>query len=113
MLFNSVEFCIFLLITFCLYWFVCNRSLKLQNLLILVASYVFYGWWSWKFLCLLIFSTGLDFFYGFGVASENKKRAKLFLWLGVLNNLSVLLFFKYFNFFSEQFATVLRGFHMQ
>ena len=67
MLFNSYEFIIFLLIVFTLYWFVFNKNLKHQNLLILISSYFFYGWWSWQFLILLALSTLLDYFYGFGV----------------------------------------------
>ena len=103
MLFNSLSFLIFLPIVFLLYWFIFKKSLKWQNLFILVSSYVFYGWWSEKFLVLLAFSTLLDYFYGFGVASPNKKRSKLFLWLGLINNLGVLGIFKYYNFFASQF----------
>jgi len=114
MLFNSFEFLIFLPIVFLLYWFVFNRSLKYQNLLILLASYVFYGWWSWKFLGLLAFSTLLDFFYGFGVASANKSKSKLFLWLGIINNLGFLAIFKYYNFFATEFlrAAGSAGIHL-
>jgi len=67
MLFNSIDFAIFLPIVFILYWFVTNKNLKLQNLLIVAASYLFYGWWDWRFLSLILFSTivdcsvGLDF----------------------------------------------------
>jgi D-alanyl-lipoteichoic acid acyltransferase DltB (MBOAT superfamily) len=73
MLFNSFEFLLFFPIVFFLYWFVFNKQVRSQNLLILVASYVFYGWWSWTFLVLLITSTILDFFYGFGVANPNQR----------------------------------------
>lgn len=113
MLFNSFEFLIFLPVVFCLYWYVFNRSLRIQNLLILVASYYFYGWWSYKFLGLLILSTLLDFAYGFGVASQNRTKAKLFLWLSVINNLGILAFFKYYNFFASelQHGLALLGVH--
>ena len=104
MLFNSLEFIVFLLIVFQLYWFVFNKSLKWQNLLVLVASYFFYGWWSWKFLGLLAFSTLLDYLFGFWVSSPNKKKAKFFLWLSIINNLGILGVFKYFDFFSLQIA---------
>jgi len=50
MLFNSIEFFLFLPLVFCLYWFVTNRNLRLQNALIVLASYVFYGAWDWRFL---------------------------------------------------------------
>lgn len=113
MLFNSYSFLVFLPIVFCLYWFVFNRRLKWQNILILLASYVFYGWWSEKFLVLLIGSTMLDYFYGFGVASSSKWRSRLFLWLSILNNLGILGLFKYYNFFAEQFqhAFAVVGIH--
>ena len=103
MLFNSFEFLLFLPIVFLLYWFVFNRKLNLQNALILIASYFFYGWWSWKFMGLLMLSTLLDYVYGFFVFDKNRKKAKLFLWLSIVNNLGVLAIFKYYNFFAEQF----------
>jgi alginate O-acetyltransferase complex protein AlgI len=108
-LFNSLEFFLFLPIVFLLYWFVFNKSLQFQNLLVLVASYFFYGWWSWKFLCLLALSTLLDYLYGFWVASPNKKKAMLFLWLSIINNLGILGIFKYYDFFAVQFS---QGFEM-
>jgi alginate O-acetyltransferase complex protein AlgI len=70
--------------------------------LILVASYFFYGWWSYKFMGLLALSTLLDYLYGFWVASENRKKAKFFLWLSLINNLGILGVFKYYNFFAIQ-----------
>jgi len=103
MLFNSFEFLLFLPVVFALYWFVFQRTLRLQNLLVLVASYFFYGWWSWQFMGLLMLSTALDFAYGFWVASPNKQKAKLFLWLSIINNLGILGVFKYYNFFATQF----------
>lgn len=109
MLFNSFQFLVFLPIVFFLYWFVFNASKKWQNLLILCASYFFYGSWSWKFMGLLFLSTVLDFIYGFSVASTNKIKAKFFLWLSVINNLGILFVFKYYNFFIEQFVTVLEA----
>jgi alginate O-acetyltransferase complex protein AlgI len=102
MLFNSFEFLLFLPVVYILYWFVFNKSLNKQNILILVASYFFYGWWSWKFLGLLALSTFIDYSFGFLVDSANKKRAKLFLILCVINNLGILAIFKYYNFFAVQ-----------
>jgi alginate O-acetyltransferase complex protein AlgI len=107
MLFNSIEFFVFLPIVFSLYWAVSNKPVSAQNLVILLASYFFYGWWSWKFLILLAISTLLDYSYGFGVASADRKRGKLFLWLSVINNLGILGIFKYYNFFAAEFQ---RGF---
>ena len=57
MLFNSIEFAIFLPIVFLLYWFVFNRNLKIQNLFVVIVSYLFYGWWDWRFLLLIAFTS--------------------------------------------------------
>ena len=103
MLFNSLEYFLFLPTVFILYWFVVKKSLRGQNMLILLASYFFYGWWSYKFLVLLFASTLLDYFYGFWVASIDRKKAKIFLWLSIINNLGILAIFKYYNFFALQF----------
>lgn len=103
MLFNSLEFIFYLPIVFLLYWFVFNKKLPIQNGLLLVASYFFYGWWSWEFMGLLMASTLLDYFYGFWVASENRKKAKFFLWLSIINNIGILAVFKYYNFFVTEF----------
>lgn len=104
MLFNSPEFLLFLVVVYAFYWWVNKGKLEVQNIILLIASYFFYGWWSYKFLGMLALSTFLDYLYGFWVASPNRKKAKLFLILGVVNNLGILAVFKYFNFFSEQFA---------
>ena len=58
MLFNSLDFAIFLPTVFLLYWFVFQKNLRAQNLLLIISSYVFYGWWDWRFLSLIIFSHG-------------------------------------------------------
>lgn len=107
MLFNTFEFLVFLPIVFMLYWFCFYKSLKWQNVLILFASYFFYGWWSWKFMGLLMLSTLLDYAYGFWVASPNRNKAKFFLWLGIINNLGILALFKYYNFFAIEFQNGL------
>jgi len=102
MLFNSIEFVIFLLVVFPTYWFILHKNLKIQNLLIVVASYVFYGWWDYRFLALIIFSTVLDFFIGTMLKKENKERnRKLLLWSSLLVNLGFLGVFKYYNFFMD------------
>jgi D-alanyl-lipoteichoic acid acyltransferase DltB (MBOAT superfamily) len=103
MLFNSFEYFLFLPAVFCLYWFIFNRSLRWQNILLLSASYFFYAWWSPKFLGLLALSTLLDYLYGFSVASPNRRKALFFLWLSIINNLGILAVFKYYNFFAVQF----------
>lgn len=113
MLFNSIEFLLFLPIVFSLYWFVFNRNLLAQNLLLLLASYFFYGWWSWRFMLLLALSTLLDYTYGFSVASVNKTKSKFYLWLSIVNNLGILAVFKYYDFFANEISEGLTmlGFH--
>lgn len=111
MLFNSIDFAIFLPIVFILYWFVVNRNLKLQNLLIVLASYVFYAWWDWRFLSLILFSTIVDYSVGLGLAKEdNKSKRKILLWLSILVNLGFLGFFKYYNFFLDNFISAFSFF---
>lgn len=106
MLFNSLDFAFFLPIVFLLYWFVVNKDLKLQNSLLVVASYVFYGWWDWRFLSLVLFSTIVDFFVGQGLKREhNKTKRKMLLLISILVNLGFLGFFKYYNFFIDNFIT--------
>ena len=102
MLFNSPEFLLFLPIVFGLYWFVTKRSLKAQNLLLLVASYVFYGWWDWRFLGLIALSTIVDFLVGIRIEeAPDKARKKRWLWVSLAVNLGILGYFKYANFFIE------------
>lgn len=104
MLFNSIDFAVFLPIVFILYWFVTNRNLTLQNVLIVGASYVFYGWWDWKFLLLIVLSTIIDYFVGIGLSKEeNKFKRKALLYTSVIVNLGFLGFFKYYNFFVDNF----------
>jgi Predicted membrane protein involved in D-alanine export len=97
-LFNSLEYLIFLPLVFIVYWLL-NKNLKLQNNFLFVASYVFYGWWDWRFLGLLMLSTIIDYSFGFLVDTPNERRRKMFMWLSVFNNLIVLCVFKYYNFF--------------
>jgi len=111
MIFNSIDFAIFLPIVFLLYWFVTNKNLKLQNLLIVVASYVFYGWWDWRFLSLIVFSTIVDYTIGQKLRNEeNQLKRKFLLWTSILVNLGFLGFFKYYNFFLDNFITAFSFF---
>jgi len=104
MLFNSIDFAIFLPLVFLLYWFGARHSLKAQNLIILISSYVFYGWWDWRFLSLIALSTIVDFLVGLGLANNKIERnRKILLWLSISLNLGLLGFFKYYNFFIENF----------
>lgn len=105
MLFNSISFLIFLPVIFILYWFVTKKNLKWQNLLLLAASYYFYACWDYRFLFLLIFSTGLDYYTGLKMdESATDQKRKWWFWLSVLINLGFLGIFKYYNFFIESFA---------
>ena len=114
MLFNSLDFAIFLPIVFLLYWFVAQKNLKLQNALIVLASYVFYGWWDWRFLSLIIFSTVVDYLIGQRLRTEDKQsKRKVLLWTSIIVNLGFLGFFKYYNFFLENFVDAFSLFGMQ
>ncbi|MFQ5427966.1 MAG: MBOAT family O-acyltransferase [Thermodesulfobacteriota bacterium] len=104
MLFNSIDFAIFLPIVFLLYWFVTKRNLRAQNLLLLICSYIFYGWWDWRFLLLIFFSSLVDFFVGIGLSRTNVRRKRILLLLAsIFVNIGFLGFFKYYNFFLENF----------
>ncbi|MCR8666355.1 MBOAT family protein [Aestuariibaculum sp. M13] len=102
MVFNSLIFTVYLPLVFILYWGFFKKSLAWQNSLLLCASYVFYGWWDWRFLSLILFSTLLD--YGIAIqlskAKEFRNR-KRYLILSLILNLSLLGFFKYYNFFVD------------
>jgi len=106
MLFNSIDFAIFLPIVFILYWFVTNKNLKLQNLLIVVSSFVFYGWWDWRFLFLMVGSASVDYVVGIFLSiQDNKQKRKILLSFSIIANLGILAFFKYFNFFADNFVS--------
>ncbi len=111
MFFNSVDFAIFLPIVFLLYWFVMHNNIKSQNLLVVVASYVFYGWWDWRFLSLIVFSTIVDYAVGLKLSSErNIKNRKILLWTSIVVNLGFLGFFKYYGFFLDNFIATFSFF---
>ena len=111
MLFNSLDFAIFLPIVFVLYWFVCQKNLKLQNFLVLVASYVFYGWWDIRFLSLIVFTTLVDYVVGRRLEVEERKgKRKMLLWISIVVNLGFLGFFKYYNFFLDNFLAAFSFF---
>ncbi len=102
MIFNSLDFAVFLPVVFLLYWLVRERGL--QNVVLLGASYVFYGWWDYRFLGLILVSTLIDYFVGKGIGrSDDPGRRKELLWLSISANLGMLGFFKYWNFFIDNF----------
>lgn len=108
MLFNSIEFLLFLPIVFLLYWFV-FRQHRLQNLLVVVASYVFYGWWDWRFLLLIVFTSACSYTSGLLLEKNEGKRGvqKCISAANIVVNLAVLGFFKYFNFFVENLDSLV------
>lgn len=104
MFFNSLDFAVFFPIVFVLYWLV-SKNLTLRNILILVSSYVFYGWWDWRFLFLIAISSLIDFFVGKKLGeTEDVKKRKMFLYLSLFVNLGFLFYFKYTNFFIDTFV---------
>ena len=112
MLFNSIQFAIFLPIVFLFYWFVFDRfisrskwQLRLQNAFVVVASYIFYGWWDWRFLLLIAFTSFCSWGSGLLIGkAESKKKAKAWMWLNIILNLGILATFKYYDFFVTEFA---------
>ena len=110
MLFNTFDFAIFLPIVFSIYWIV-RKNLTLQNLFIVLASYVFYAWWDWRFLILIIFSSIVDFFIAKNIQNTNTvSKRKYLLLVSVIVNLGFLSYFKYFNFFLDNFVDVFTFF---
>ena len=111
MLFNSIDFAIFLPIVFALYWLLARYPLRAQNILLVVASYLFYGWWDWRFLSLILFSTVVDYSIGLYLRkTSDKKKRKYLLWTSIGVNIGLLMFFKYFNFFVDNFVTAFTFF---
>ena len=111
MLFNSIDFAIFLPIVFLLYWGIGRKHIRAQNILIVVASYLFYGWWDWRFLFLILLSTLVDYTIGLALEKEDKvQKRKILLWASLLVNLGLLGFFKYFNFFIDNFTSAFSFF---
>ena len=110
MLFNSLEFAIFLPIVFIIYWFVLQKNLKLQNLFIVVVSYIFYGWWDYRFLFLIAITSFCSWFSGVWIGKLQERpitstwfSAKTILISNIVLNLAILGFFKYYNFFVDSF----------
>lgn len=105
MQFTSFAFIFFFAAVFGLYWLVFQKNLKFQNILLLLASYVFYAFWDWKFLTLLIGSSAIAYFLGLKISeSDNIKKKKLWVNLGLIFSIGTLFYFKYFNFFIDSFA---------
>jgi alginate O-acetyltransferase complex protein AlgI len=111
MQFSSIEFAIFLPVVFLLYWFVVSKNLKMQNWLLLIASYFFYASWDWRYLLLLIFLSLANYFIGLGIGNYKSERKRKILFIaGVLINLGILGVFKYYNFFIYSFIDLISFF---
>jgi len=111
MVFNSPEFVLFLPVVFILYWFVFKKNALSQNIILLLASIFFYSWADWRFLFLVVANALLNFYLGIKIQDTHKEKSKQkWLWLGVVINLGVLGYFKYFNFFYNSFADLFNLF---
>ena len=104
MLFTSIEFLVFLPVVFALYWLL-RRQVRWQNLLVVVASYVFYGWWDWRFLLLIAFTTVCSYLSGLLIGRGRWRKTAL--WSNIIVNLAILGLFKYYDFFAAELATML------
>jgi D-alanyl-lipoteichoic acid acyltransferase DltB (MBOAT superfamily) len=110
MLFNSLDFAFFLPIVFALYW-LAKRSIKLQNTILLISSYYFYACWDWRFLSLILISSLVDFLVGIALSNQELVvKRKVLLWTSISVNIGFLVFFKYYNFFVEEFVAVFSMF---
>jgi D-alanyl-lipoteichoic acid acyltransferase DltB (MBOAT superfamily) len=114
MIFNSIDFAIFLPIAFLLYWFVFKRNMVVQNCFIVAASYIFYGWWDWRFLILMTITIACSWASGLWISSIRRRtgckeqtierQAKIVMVATIVLNLLILGFFKYYNFFVQNFV---------
>ena len=110
MLFNSPQFAVFLPVVFAVYWLL-RRSLRWQNLFVLAASYLFYGWWDWRFLLLIAFTSACSYLSGMAIAASEGRRRQALMWLNIGVNLLILGLFKYYDFFVQSFADLFLGGH--
>ena len=94
MLFNSLSFLIFLPIVFLSYWIILKDNLRLQNIFLVIVSYIFYAWWDWRFLFLIAVSSFTDYFIGLSLKNTSIKFHKSLLLFSILTKLSILIFFK-------------------
>jgi len=109
MSFDSIIYAIFLPLVFGIYWIIPKDRTVFRNLVLLVASYIFYAWWDWRFLGLIVFSSLVDFFIGFALHREDKTSQRRFLLvISLLVNLGLLFVFKYYNFFIDSFVDAFR-----
>jgi alginate O-acetyltransferase complex protein AlgI len=109
--FNSLDFALFLPIVFLLYWLLSSFGVKVQNLVVVLVSYIFYSWWDWRFLSLILLTTITDYFIGLSLLkTQRTQKKKILLWTSISINIGVLVFFKYFNFFLDNFVAAFSFF---
>jgi len=109
MLFNSFEFLIFLPVVFIIYWLFQKKRI-IQNIIILISSYIFYGWWDYRFLGLIFLSTIIDYTIGLKITeTKNEFQKKILLFTSIACNLGLLMFFKYYNFFIDSWVDLLNS----
>lgn len=114
MVFNSAVFGIFLVIVFALYWGAFSRRVRAQNILLVIASYIFYGWWDWRFLSLLFISSLIDFLIGLKLPlAKTVRHRKILLGISLFSNLGMLLIFKYYDFFIQSFLDLSHALGIQ
>ncbi|MDR1594033.1 MAG: MBOAT family protein [Prevotellaceae bacterium] len=112
MIFNSIDFAIFLPVVFALYWFVFQRNIRIQNFFLVVASYIFYAWWDWRFLILMTVTILCSYASGLLINKARResdktvfrRRARIVVVANIVINLLILGFFKYYNFFVQNFV---------
>lgn len=105
MIFNSIDFAIFFPLVFFIYWLVFSKKITSRNIFLLAVSYIFYGWWDWRFLSLIVISSSVDFIVGKKIHQEEDfTKRKLLLLVSLVVNLGFLVFFKYYNFFIDSFT---------
>jgi alginate O-acetyltransferase complex protein AlgI len=103
-LFNSFDFGLFLVVVYALYWIIGVKKRRLQNVLLLLSSYIFYGLWDWRFLGLLVASSLIDFTAARAMENTSRPTTRtIWLWFSIVWNLGILFTFKYFNFFMDSF----------
>jgi len=113
MLFNSLVFAVFLPLVFAAYWSL-NRNLRAQNLLLITAGFVFYGWWDWRFLLLLLATSLTDYFVALAMGrTTSANRRRWLMGLSLVGNLGTLGTFKYFDFFSMELTQALASVNME
>ena len=111
MIFNSVVFIVFIGIVYSLYWIINAKFSRYQNLFLLIASYIFYGYWDYRFLSLIFLSTLVDFFCAKFMLKATVEKRKLLLFISIIFNLGILGYFKYMGFFVDSFKSILSYFN--